>query len=127
MNSIVFGQELARRRREAGLTQQQVAERMGTTQEAISRIEAGRRLPNVSVVDRYAKAIGKTIALVFGESRSASLQERRWRVERTLGKDAFNPWDRNPEPPEAESLLADGLTRERFKSSRAARPSRSRT
>ena len=127
MNSIVFGQELARRRREAGLTQQQVAERMGTTQEAISRIEAGRRLPNVPVVDRYAKAIGKSIALVFGESRSASPQERRWRVERTLGKDAFNPWDRNPEPPEAESLLADGLTRERFKSPRTARPSRSRT
>lgn len=120
MNSIVFGQELARRRREAGLTQQQVAERMGTTQEAISRIEAGRRLPNVSVVDRYAKAIGRSFALVFGESRSASSQERRRRVERALGKDAFNPWDRNPAPPEVESLLADGLTRERFDSERTA-------
>jgi transcriptional regulator with XRE-family HTH domain len=120
MNSIVFGQELARRRREAGLTQQQVADRMGTTQEAISRIEAGRRLPNVSFVDRYAKAIGRSIPLVFGESRSASSQERRRRVERALGKDAFNPWDRNPAPPEVESLLADGLTRERFDSQRTA-------
>lgn len=93
---------------------------MGTTQEAISRMEAGRRLPNVSFVDRYAKAIGRSIPLVFGESRSASSQERRRRVERALGKDAFNPWDRNPAPPEVESLLADGLTRERFDSQRTA-------
>jgi transcriptional regulator with XRE-family HTH domain len=121
MNAIILGQGLARRRREAGLTQEQVAARMGTTQEAISRIEAGRRLPNVAIVDRYAQAIGKPIILVFGELRApVTSQERRKRVERALGKDAFNPWDRNPAPPEVESLLADGLTRERFESRRTA-------
>jgi transcriptional regulator with XRE-family HTH domain len=121
MNGIILGQELARSRREAGLTQAEVAARMGTTQAAISRIEAGRRLPNVSVVDRYAQAIGRPIAVVFGASRApATSQERRRRVESALGKDAFNPWDRNPAPPEVESLLADGLTRERFESQRTA-------
>jgi hypothetical protein len=31
-----------------------------------------------------------------------------------LGNYVFNPWDRDPSPEEAETLIADGLTRESF-------------
>jgi transcriptional regulator with XRE-family HTH domain len=42
----------------AGLTQQQVAERMGTTQSTIARMESGKRPPSLRTVQRYAQALG---------------------------------------------------------------------
>lgn len=45
-------------RARAGLTQAQVAERMGTTQSTVARLEGGRRTPSLRTVQRYAKAIG---------------------------------------------------------------------
>lgn len=43
---------------EAGLTQAQVAERMGTTQSVIARLEGGRTLPSLKTLYRYADATG---------------------------------------------------------------------
>ena len=45
-------------RTEAGLTQAQVAERMGTTQSVIARLEGGRTLPSLKTLYRYADATG---------------------------------------------------------------------
>lgn len=45
-------------RTEAGLTQAQVAERMGTTQSVIARLEGGRTLPSIKTLYRYADATG---------------------------------------------------------------------
>ena len=42
----------------AGLTQQQVAEKMGTTQSVIARLEGGRTLPSIKTLYRYAIATG---------------------------------------------------------------------
>jgi transcriptional regulator with XRE-family HTH domain len=114
MKTILVGRELAKRRREAGLSQAQVAARMGTTQGAVSRIETGRVVPGIDVVDRYARAVGTVLPVYFGASDAPSPEERRQRVVRVLGSDPFNPWDRDPTPAEERSLLADGLTRERF-------------
>jgi DNA-binding XRE family transcriptional regulator len=50
--------ELVAARARAGLTQQQVAERMGTTQSTIARMESGRRPPSLRTVQRYAQALG---------------------------------------------------------------------
>ena len=41
-----------------GLTQADVAQRMGTTQSVIARLESGKRAPSVRSVQRYAQAIG---------------------------------------------------------------------
>lgn len=117
MTTLTVVRELARRRREAGLSQVEVAARMRTSQGAVSRIESGRVIPTLEVVDRFARAIGTPVSIVFGLPDVApTSEERRRRVERALGKDPFNPWDRNPTPAEQRSLLADGLTRERFQS-----------
>jgi len=52
------GQMLAARER-AGLTQEAVAARMGTTKSAISRLEAaGRHAPSFSTLQKYARAVG---------------------------------------------------------------------
>ncbi len=54
----VAGQMLRARAR-AGLTQDAVAERMGTTKSAISRLEsAGRHAPSLATLKRYAHAVG---------------------------------------------------------------------
>ena len=50
--------ELIAARMRAGLTQHQLAERMGTTQSAVARLEGGKRSPSMSTVQRYAQAAG---------------------------------------------------------------------
>lgn len=53
----MLGQRLAEIRRSRGLTQQQVADRMGVTKGRISQIEKGR-ISGQDVVARYAAALG---------------------------------------------------------------------
>lgn len=53
-----LARELIAARVRAGLTQAQLARRMGTTQSAIARLESGKRLPSMNTLVRYAKATG---------------------------------------------------------------------
>ncbi|MBN1867650.1 helix-turn-helix transcriptional regulator [Candidatus Sumerlaeota bacterium] len=52
--------EFLKLRAAAGLTQAEVARRMGTTQSAIARLESGRGKgsPSLSTLHRYARALG---------------------------------------------------------------------
>jgi transcriptional regulator with XRE-family HTH domain len=57
--------QFLRARSEAGLTQAQVAERIGTTQSAIARLEsgAGRHQPTIATLRKYAQALGCRLEL----------------------------------------------------------------
>ena len=51
--------QMLKARARAGLTQDAVAELMGTTKSAISRLEAaGKHAPSLSTLKRYAQAVG---------------------------------------------------------------------
>jgi DNA-binding XRE family transcriptional regulator len=51
--------ELLAARARAGLTQEQVADCMGTTKSAVSRLEGvGKHSPSVSTLKKYARAVG---------------------------------------------------------------------
>ena len=51
--------QLLKARARAGLTQDAVAELMGTTKSAVSRLEgAGKHAPSLSTLRRYARAVG---------------------------------------------------------------------
>lgn len=51
--------QMLKARSKAGLTQDAVAERMGTTKSAISRLEsAGRHAPSLATLKKYASAVG---------------------------------------------------------------------
>ena len=54
--------ELLKARRKAGLTQEQVAERMGTKAPAVARLEAGggskAHSPSIATLRKYAQAVG---------------------------------------------------------------------
>ena len=56
---------MIRARSEAGLTQEALAERMGTTQSAIARLEGGRVSPLVERLRRYAAGVGKQLRVEF--------------------------------------------------------------
>ncbi len=55
-----FLDEILKARAAAGLTQADVAARVGTTQSAIARLEspAGRHSPSIATLQRYASALG---------------------------------------------------------------------
>ena len=56
--------EMLAARARAGLTQEAVAVRMGTTKSAISRLEAaGKHAPSVASLKRYAAAVGCTLKI----------------------------------------------------------------
>jgi transcriptional regulator with XRE-family HTH domain len=48
--------ELIAARARAGLTQSEVAERMGTTQSVVARLESGAQMPSVNTLLKFAKA-----------------------------------------------------------------------
>ena len=50
--------ELVAARARAGLSQAEVAERMGTNQSTIARLASGKRIPSLRTVQRYAQAMG---------------------------------------------------------------------
>ncbi|WP_235362743.1 helix-turn-helix domain-containing protein [Burkholderia sp. A9] len=53
---FAVARELVVARVRAGLTQEQVAERMQTTQSTIARMESGRAMPSLRTLSRYAEA-----------------------------------------------------------------------
>lgn len=61
--------ELVSLRVELGLTQSEVAIRMGTSQSAVARLESGALDARLSTIERYAAAIGQTIDWRLEEDR----------------------------------------------------------
>src|SRR5512132_265573 len=53
------------RRGELGLTQEQLAERMGTSHSAISRIESGQHRTSVATLERLAQALEVRFVIGF--------------------------------------------------------------
>ena len=53
-----MARELIAARARAGMTQSDVAARMGTTQSVIARLEGGKKAPSLRTVQRYAQAVG---------------------------------------------------------------------
>ena len=53
--------ELAEIRHQAGLSQTEVASRMGTSQSAVARLEAGTSDVRASTLERYAAAVDSAI------------------------------------------------------------------
>lgn len=55
-----------RARRRAGLTQQQLADRMGTTQSAVARLESSNANPSLSSLRRAVEATGYRLEMRLG-------------------------------------------------------------
>jgi len=60
---FLIAKALIEARKSAKLTQKQVADRMGTTQSVVARMESGKPLPSLKSVARYAAAVNSKIEL----------------------------------------------------------------
>ncbi|MGE3230252.1 MAG: helix-turn-helix domain-containing protein [Hyphomicrobium sp.] len=62
-------------RARAGLTQAELAARMGTKQSYVARLEAGRTLPSVRTLEKFARATGTNLKIAFEPRRPAQAAE----------------------------------------------------
>jgi predicted transcriptional regulator len=54
-------EELAGARRASGVSQTEIAARMGTSQSAVARLESGELDARMSTLERYAAAVGAVV------------------------------------------------------------------
>ena len=84
---FAFLDEVLKARAESGLSQAEVAARVGTTQSAIARLEsaAPKHSPSIATLRRYARALGYKVEIrLVKEKRRPTKQAR----ERTAGTTA---------------------------------------
>lgn len=70
-----FCENVRSRRGQLGLTQKDVAARLGISQPAYAFMEAGRTVPGIDVVERVAKALNIPPALLLTEQAFADASE----------------------------------------------------
>ena len=63
--------EMIEARRAAGLTQAEIASRMGTTQSVVARLETARHRPTFDLVARYAAAVDRRLDIHLVPSGSS--------------------------------------------------------
>lgn len=76
-----LARQLAERRRTAGLTQSQLAQRMGTSQGQVTRLESGADT-RLSTVARYAAAVGMKVEWTLAPLTKSPARKTRKRSTR---------------------------------------------
>lgn len=76
---FAFLDEFLKARSSAGITQAEVAQRIGTTQSVIARLESGRgkHSPSVATLQKYARALGCRLELRLINETKANRNEGR--------------------------------------------------
>jgi ribosome-binding protein aMBF1 (putative translation factor) len=64
-DEFALAETIIRARAVAGLTQEQLAQRMHTTQAVIARLESGRAKPSTRTLERLAAATGMRLRITF--------------------------------------------------------------
>lgn len=88
---FAFLDEFLKARAAAGITQAEVAERIGTTQSAIARLESGRGKPSPSLatLQKYAHALGYRLELrLIKEAKVRKIEGQTGRAMRPSKKQA---------------------------------------
>ncbi len=65
MNRSIKGEDIRSFRLTRGMTQSELAEKIGVTDKAISKWETGRGLPDISLVNSIAQALGLSVSELF--------------------------------------------------------------
>ena len=61
-----LGRRIADARRDMGLTQKDLAEKVGVTAQAVSKWERGSSCPDISILDEIACALGISVSELLG-------------------------------------------------------------
>ena len=70
-DEFVLAAALIDARGRAGLSQEDVAVRMRTSQQAVSRLEGGRGNPSLNTLQSFAKATGTRVKISFEPAKAA--------------------------------------------------------
>lgn len=73
--SRIFGQRLKELRIEKGLTQEELAMRVGTSKPVISRYESMERTPKVTMAFRLSEALDVGLPYLLGETDDRTLKK----------------------------------------------------
>ena len=66
MNEIKIGSQIARLRREKGITQEELAQRMGVSNQSVSKWENGQSCPDIGLLPALAAYFGVTTDALLG-------------------------------------------------------------
>jgi transcriptional regulator with XRE-family HTH domain len=72
---ILAGKMLKEARLDAGLTQAELAERLGASQPVVARLESGRANPRIATFERALAATGHRLAVTVEQSGHPSIDE----------------------------------------------------
>ena len=70
MDSIQFGAFVAQLRKESGLTQRELADRLHVTDKAVSKWETGKGFPDLKLLEPLAQALGVSLVELLQGERS---------------------------------------------------------
>ena len=111
-----IGKKIKQLRFRAGMTQEQLAERLGISPQSVSKWETAVTMPDVSLLPALAEVLGVTIDELFDLSAAQKLRriENRLATEEELPADVFREYEEflknrlseNKDDLEAQSLLA---------------------
>ncbi len=77
-----IGANIVRLRKEKGWTQAELGEKLGVSNQAVSKWESGMTLPDVMLLPHIAKILGVSIEDLYNEADNAELA-----IEKSLNKD----------------------------------------
>ena len=69
-NEFALARTLIEARTQAGLSQNQLARRMKTSQSYVARIESGKVRPSTGALERFARATGTHLKITFEPAQS---------------------------------------------------------
>jgi transcriptional regulator with XRE-family HTH domain len=75
MSATVFGARLRACRRERDMSQDELAQKMGTSKQVISRYEIGMRVPKITVASEFARILGVPVDYLLGNTDDRRVPE----------------------------------------------------
>jgi len=73
-----LARQLIEARTRGGLSQEEIAARMGTSQSAVARLESGSTLPSMRTLSRYAKATNCEVSIQLRPMKNTSVTSKSW-------------------------------------------------
>lgn len=66
IDTITLGRTIAEARHACGLTQRELAAKVGVTAQAVSKWERGESCPDISILDEIAESLGVSVSYILG-------------------------------------------------------------
>ena len=66
IDTISLGKRIAEQRHGMGLTQKELADKVGVTAQAVSKWERGSSCPDIAILDEIAESLGVSVSQLLG-------------------------------------------------------------